>query len=168
MLGWAKAIWKWSRLNNAVPKEQGYRYPVFITRRAQKLVHFSPLFQSTQSKLVPLPTINGLLIWGNYHAQNIITSIWKSRQELLSCSSISSLPSVFTAVCYCVCHSRKYHGSMALSGEVPWALHKHRIRFQIYLDYLGDNVKINKVNWMMKVTIACAGKGSQIYNYRME
>lgn len=168
MLGWAKAIWKWSRPNDAVPEEHDYRYPAFTTWCAQKLGYFSPLFQSTQRKLVPLPTTNGLLLWGNYHAQNIITSRWKSRQELLSSSSVSSLPLVFTAVCNCVCYSRKHLGSMALSGKVPGALHKHRIRFQSYLDYLGDNVKINKVNWMMNATIVCAGKGSQIYKYRME
>lgn len=138
MLDQAKAILKWSRPNVAVPKEQGYRYPPFTTWCAQKLVHFSPLFQSTLWKLVPLPSINSLLIWGNYHAQNIITSRWKSRQELLSCSSFSSLPSVFTAVCDCVCHSRKHHGSMALSSH-SW-YHEH-------FTSTGSNSRVILIIW---------------------
>jgi len=31
-------------------------------------------------------------------------------------------------------------------GKAPQALYKYRIRFQSYLDYLGDNAKIDKVN----------------------
>lgn len=92
MLGWAKTLWKWIRPNDAVPNEQGYRYPASTTWCAQKLVHFSPLFQSTQWKILPLPTINGLLIWWEFHAQNCITSRWKCRQELLSCSSVIPCP----------------------------------------------------------------------------
>lgn len=105
MLGQARATLRWSRPNDLVPKEEAYGYPTPSTRCAQKLAYFSPLLQSMQWKILPPPTSIALLIPGEYHAQNTITRRWKCRQELLNCSSINPLSSLFTAAPVCVCHN---------------------------------------------------------------